>query len=74
MTMLIELDRNNRTSLRRLFDRYPYLRGSVAAVIEGGMRGSLRMYKRSPVPSRYSIFRPTVGFVAVGWPVLSRQP
>ena len=38
MTMLIELDSDNRASLRRLFDRYPCLHGSVAAVIEGGMR------------------------------------
>jgi RimJ/RimL family protein N-acetyltransferase len=37
MTMLIELDSDNRTSLRKLFDRYPCLHGSVAAVIEGGM-------------------------------------
>lgn len=37
MTMLIELDGDNRGSLRRLFDRYPCLHGSVAAVIEGGM-------------------------------------
>jgi GNAT superfamily N-acetyltransferase len=37
MTMLIELESDNRTSLRRLFDRYPYVHGSVAAVVEGGM-------------------------------------
>src|SRR6516162_7932448 len=37
MTMLIELDSDNRKSLRTLFDRYPCLHGSVAAVIEGGM-------------------------------------
>ena len=37
MTMLIELASDNRTSLRKLFDRYPCLHGSVAAVIEGGM-------------------------------------
>ena len=37
MTMLIELNSDNRTSLRTLFDRYPYVHGSVAAVIEGGM-------------------------------------
>jgi RimJ/RimL family protein N-acetyltransferase len=37
MTMLIELDSGNRASLRRLFDGYPCLHGSVAAVIEGGM-------------------------------------
>jgi GNAT superfamily N-acetyltransferase len=36
-TMLIELDRDNRASLRRLFDHYPCLHGSVGAVIEGGM-------------------------------------
>ena len=35
--MLIELDSDNRASLRRLFDRYPCLHGRVAAVIEGGM-------------------------------------
>jgi len=35
--MLIELDSGNRTSLRKLFDRYPYIHGSVAAVVEGGM-------------------------------------
>ena len=35
--MLIELDSDNRASLRRLFDCYPCLHGSVAAVIEGGM-------------------------------------
>jgi hypothetical protein len=35
--MLIELDSDNRASLRRLFDRYPCLHGSVTAVIEGGM-------------------------------------
>jgi GNAT superfamily N-acetyltransferase len=34
---VIELDRGNRASLRRLFDRYPCLHGSVAAVLEGGM-------------------------------------
>src|SRR5690242_18507295 len=37
MTILIELDSDNRTSLRKLFDHYPCLHGSVAAVIEGGM-------------------------------------
>ena len=37
MTMLIELDSDNRGSLRRLFDRYPCLHGSVAAAVEGGM-------------------------------------
>jgi len=35
--MLIELDGDNRASLRRLFDGYPYVHGSIAAVIEGGM-------------------------------------
>jgi hypothetical protein len=35
--MLIELDDVHRVSLRRLFDRHPFLHGSVAAVIEGGM-------------------------------------
>jgi len=35
--MLIELDSDNRTSLRSLFDGYPCLHGVVAAVIEGGM-------------------------------------
>jgi GNAT superfamily N-acetyltransferase len=35
--MLIELDSDNRAFLRRLFDRYPCLHGSVAAVREGGM-------------------------------------
>ena len=35
--MLIELDSDNRASLRTLFDRYPCLHGVVAAVIEGGM-------------------------------------
>ena len=37
MTTLIELEGDDRASLRRLFDRYPCLHGSVAAVIEGGM-------------------------------------
>jgi hypothetical protein len=37
MTMLIELDSDNRASLRKLFDSYPCLHGVVAAVIEGGM-------------------------------------
>ncbi len=35
--MLIELDSDNRASSQRLFDRYPCLHGSIAAVIEGGM-------------------------------------
>jgi hypothetical protein len=34
---LIELDSDNRASLRRLFDRYPCLHGVVAAIIEGDM-------------------------------------
>src|ERR1700757_4858833 len=37
MTMLIELDSDNRASLRTLFDHYLCLHGVVAAVIEGGM-------------------------------------
>ena len=37
MTMLIELESDNRAPLRSLFDRYPCLHGVVAAVIEGGM-------------------------------------
>src|SRR5262245_36954103 len=37
MTVPIELDNDNRASLRRLFDPYPCLHGSVAAVTEGGM-------------------------------------
>src|SRR5215469_18207477 len=37
MIMLIELESDNRAPLRRLFDGYPCLHGSVAAVIEGGM-------------------------------------
>lgn len=36
-TTLIELDSDNRESVRKLLDRYPYLHGSVAAAIEGGM-------------------------------------
>ena len=32
MTMLIELDSDNRAPLRRLFDGYPCLHGVVAAV------------------------------------------
>lgn len=35
--MLIELDNKNRASVRRLFDNYPYLHGSVTAAVEGGM-------------------------------------
>src|SRR5215472_7076670 len=35
--MLIELASDDRASLRKLFDRYPCLHGSVAAVIEDGM-------------------------------------
>src|SRR5499425_2560016 len=37
MTMLIELDSDNRACLRTLFDGYTCLHGVVAAVIEGGM-------------------------------------
>src|SRR5215467_11206115 len=37
MTRRIELNSDNRWSSRRLFDRYPYLHGSVAAATEGGM-------------------------------------
>src|SRR5262245_41520323 len=37
MNVLIDLDSCNRASLRRLFDGYPCLHGSVAAAIEGGM-------------------------------------
>jgi RimJ/RimL family protein N-acetyltransferase len=37
MTMLIELDSDNRAPLWRLFDGYPCLHGVVAGVIEGGM-------------------------------------
>src|SRR5262249_12140630 len=36
MTMLIELDSDNRASLRTLFDRYPCLHGVVQTVVEGG--------------------------------------
>ncbi len=35
--MLIELDSDSRASLRGMFDSYPCLHGSVAALIEGGM-------------------------------------
>jgi hypothetical protein len=35
--MLIEVDSDNRASLRTLFGGYPCLHGVVAAVIEGGM-------------------------------------
>ncbi|MDM9384536.1 GNAT family N-acetyltransferase [Chlorogloeopsis sp. ULAP01] len=34
---MIELDSDNRESIRKLFDHYPCLRGFVAAVIEGDM-------------------------------------
>ena len=57
MTMLIELDSDNRASLRMLFDRYPCLHGVVAAVIEGGMGRVFADAQESPVwRSPYSIF------------------
>ena len=58
MTMLIELDSDNRACLRTLFDRYPCLHGVVAAVIEGGMgRVFADAREGSPLwPSQYSIF------------------
>lgn len=34
--MVVELDRDSRMSLRRLFDSYPYMRGCIAAAIEDG--------------------------------------
>ena len=34
--MIVELHRDNRASLRRLFDDYPYMQGCIAAVIEDG--------------------------------------
>src|SRR5215510_9013517 len=34
---LLELEPDERASVRSLFDRYPCLHGSVAAVVEGGM-------------------------------------
>jgi len=34
--MIIELDKDNRMSLHKLFDSYPYMRGCVAAAIEDG--------------------------------------
>ena len=37
MTILIELDSDNRACSRKLFEGYPCLHGVVAAVIEGGM-------------------------------------
>src|SRR4051794_20690044 len=35
--MLIELARDNRSCVAQLFNVYPYLRGSIAAIIAGGM-------------------------------------
>ncbi len=35
--VLIELDANNRKPLRRLFNDYPCLHGSISAIVEGGM-------------------------------------
>jgi hypothetical protein len=49
MTMLIELDSDNRASLRTLFDRYPCLHGVVAAVIEGGMGRALADAQAEPL-------------------------
>jgi GNAT superfamily N-acetyltransferase len=37
MIMLIELDRDSRACIERLFRDYPYLHGSIAAIIAGGM-------------------------------------
>jgi GNAT superfamily N-acetyltransferase len=37
MIMLIELDRDSRACVAPLFSGYPYLHGSIAAMIEGGM-------------------------------------
>src|SRR5215471_6988151 len=37
MTVLTELDSDNRACSRKLFEGYPCLPGGVAAVIEGGM-------------------------------------
>ena len=34
--MIVELDKNSRVSLRRLFDSYPCLHGCIAAVVEDG--------------------------------------
>ena len=34
--MLIELDRNSRAAVARLFTDYPYIHGSIAAMIVGG--------------------------------------
>ena len=50
--MLIELDSDNRGFLRRLFDRYPCLHGSVAAAIEGGMG---RVFADSQEESRVAL-------------------
>src|ERR1700745_860322 len=46
--MLIDLDSDNRASLRKLFDRYPCLHGSVAAVIEGGMGSAFADAQEQP--------------------------
>lgn len=46
--MLIELNSDNRASLRWLFDRYPCLHGSVAAVLEGGMGKVFADSRREP--------------------------
>lgn len=35
--MIVELDKDSRMPLRRLFDHYPYMRGCVAAAIEDGV-------------------------------------
>src|SRR5262245_22922961 len=37
MIMLIELDQDSRACIAPLFADYPYLHGSIAAMIEGGM-------------------------------------
>jgi hypothetical protein len=34
--MVIELDRDSRACVERLFSDYPYLHGSIAAIIAGG--------------------------------------
>jgi GNAT superfamily N-acetyltransferase len=46
--MLLELHRDHRASLRRLFDRYPCLHGSVAAIVEGGMGKVLADSRQEP--------------------------
>ena len=48
MTVAIELDNDNRSSLRRLFHHYPCLHGSVAAVLEGGMGKVFADSRREP--------------------------